>query len=236
MSLNMGGKVLIAIQARSTSTRFPRKSFAMLGRKTLLQHVLDACVSSESYTNSTLARYGVFCETAILCPLGDEIVAAHRGKVPIHEGPENDVLTRYVQAAKKFSADFIVRITADCPLIPPFLISKHITAATKNNLDYVSNIDERIRTEIDGFDCEVISKRALEWLDTNAKTEYDRQHVTPLIRKDSPKGFRIGHVIGQLDLSDIKLSVDTPEDLERVRRHYEKIKTVRAIAETLSGE
>jgi len=231
----MGNKVLIAIQARSTSKRFPRKSFAMLGGKTVLQHVVDACNNSAVYTNKYSSKYGIFCETAVLCPVGDEIVEAFKGKVLIHEGPETDVLTRYVQAAKKFSANYIVRVTGDCPLIPPFLISKHITAATMNSHDYVSNIDERFRTTLCGFDCEVISLRALNWLDANATSDYDREHVTPLIRKSPPAFASIGHVIGQIDLSDLKLSVDTHEDLERVTHHYNKIKEAHETAERLFG-
>ena len=231
----MGLKVLIAIQARSTSTRFPRKSFAMLGNKTVLQHVVDACNNAAIYTNKYSAKRGIFVETAVLCPSGDPIADAFKGKVLIHEGSENDVLSRYAEAAKKFSADFIVRVTGDCPLIPSFAISKHINAATENAHDYLSNIDERFRTTWDGMDCEVMSRRALEWLDTHANSEYDRQHVTPLIRKEPPHWASIGHVIGHIDFSSLKLSVDTPEDLERVREHYDKIENAKDTAQRLFG-
>ena len=231
----MANKVLIAIQARSTSKRFPRKSFAMLGGKTILQHVIDSCNKSAIYLNKYSAKHGLLVETAVLCPEGDDIAEEFKGKVLIHEGPENDVLTRYVQAAKKFSADIIVRITADCPLIPSYLITKHINAAIQNQHDYLSNIDERIRTAFDGIDCEVISKRALLWLDSSAKSTYDREHVTPLIRQSPPQWASIGHVVGYLDLSDLKLSVDTPEDLDRVAKHYDKIKTAIDTAEKLFG-
>lgn len=228
-------KILIAIQARSTSKRFPRKSFAMLGGKTLLQHVVHSCTNASGYCNQRYAKFGVMSEVAILCPEGDEIVQAFSGEVLIHEGPENDVLTRYAQAAKKYSADYIVRVTGDCPLIPSFLISKHILCSIQNSIDYLSNIDEQIRTAVDGYDCEVISKRCLEWLDTNAKEPYDREHVTPLIRKQPPSGFKIGHVIGHLDFSNLKLSVDTHEDLERVRQHYDKLEASKKSAERRNG-
>lgn len=217
-------KVLIAIQARSTSKRFPRKAFAMLGGKPLLRHVIDSCSRAAVYTNKHSMRHGTFVDVAVLCPEGDEIVDAFSDRVKIYQGPEDDVLTRYVSAAKDSNANYIIRITADCVLIPPFLITKHITAAIQNKHDYLSNIDERIgRTAWDGLDCEVMSKRALEWLDAEAKTAYDREHVTPLIRKSPPSWASIGHVVGYLDLSDLKLSVDTPEDLERVKKHYDKI-------------
>lgn len=213
--------VLIGIQARSTSSRFPRKSFAMLGDKPLLQHVIDACQKSAVYENKFSIKKGTLVKVCVLVPYGDEISKSFRAN--IIEGPEDDVLTRYVMAAEKTNADYIVRITADCPLIPPFLISKHITAAVMNKHDYLSNVDERIRTNFDGLDCEVISKEALAWLNENATDPKDREHVTTKFRREPPKWANVGHVVGYADFSDVKLSVDTPEDLERVRKHYDKI-------------
>ncbi len=215
--------VLIGIQARSTSTRFPRKSFAMLGDKPLLQHVIDACKKAAMYENKFSFKKHTLVNVAVLCPFDDEIVPGFKNTCRIIEGPEDDVLTRYVNAAEKTAADYIVRITADCPLIPPYLISKHITSAVVNRHDYLSNVDERLRTSFDGIDCEVISKEALAWLHVNATEPKDREHVTTLLRREPPKWANIGHVVGYIDLSDLKLSVDTPEDLERVKKHYDKI-------------
>lgn len=193
----------------------------MLGDKPILQHVIDACSKAAMYENKFSAKKNTLVQVAVLCPFEDEITHSFRCKVI--EGPEDDVLSRYVQAAEKTNADYVVRITADCPLIPPYLISKHITAAVVNKHHYLSNVDERIRTSVDGVDCEVISKEALHWLNENAKDPVDREHVTTLIRRQPPGWANIGHVVSYLDLSGLKLSVDTPEDLDRVRQHYDKI-------------
>lgn len=230
--------VCIGIQARSTSTRFPRKAFESIGGIPLLSHVIEACRSSAVHLNRYAYKSGMSIQVALLIPHGDEIGPAFRHhKVLIIDGDDADVLSRYKKMEQRMDADYIVRVTGDCPLIPPFLISKAITTATKNQLDYCSNVDENLRTAIDGFDVEVLSKRALVWLNENAKEPKDREHVTTFIRSgQAPKDFKFGHLIGPVDLSNMKLSVDTLEDLERVRAQYDRITQARAKAESLHGQ
>lgn len=216
-------RVLIGIQARSTSERFPRKVWEKIGEQTMLQHVVTKCKLSANYLNTGI-REPIDASVVLLVPKGDEIVPrAESLGVEVIEGPEEDVLTRYVSAARDKKADLIVRITADCPLIPPFLISKHVMLAAENDYDYVSNVFEESRTAPDGFDCEVLSARCLEYLDKYATTKEDREHVTPMARREAPRAFKVGCVVSFLHLADIKLSVDTPEDLERVRTQFDRV-------------
>lgn len=227
--------VVIGIQARSTSQRFPKKVFEMIGEKTMLQHVIDACRESASYINHNSHRTKLMAKVALLIPFNDEIKEKYRTKVHLIEGPEDDVLSRYVNCQNQLRADYIVRVTSDCPLIPRFLISKVIHAAVLNQYDYCSNVDERFRTHADGYDCEAISAKALEWLNQNAKGE-DREHVTTLIRRFPPRDMKYGHIIGYINQSHQKLSVDTPEDLQRVRENYEKVSKAILECESLYGK
>ena len=213
-------RVLIAIQARSTSTRLPGKHRILINGISILERVILACEKSMSYINNS-GRGDISVSIALLVPSGDSIVEEFAGRVPIIEGSENDVLSRYNLALKKSYADYIVRITADCPMIPPFVITKHIINATKTELDYVSNVDPRIRTAPDGWDAEVISKRALTWAAENAKSEYDKEHVTAILRDNPPAWLRVGCVIGYSDHSNLKISIDTEEDLLFVRTYHD---------------
>lgn len=228
-------RIVIGIQARSTSTRFPKKVFEMIGNKTILQHVVDSCRSCCSYINKHTGKSQIYAKIALLIPAGDIIKSQSRGICPIFEGPPIDVLTRYVDYGATSDADYVVRVTADCPMIPPFTITKAINTAVQNQYDYTSNVDERLRTSPDGHDVEVISRKALLWLDENAKDQQDREHVTLLLRKRPPAWLTVGHIINHYDQSSIKLSVDTPEDLERVRAHHQKLKTAIETGEALSG-
>ena len=216
-------RILIAIQARSTSKRFPKKVFEKIGNQSMLQHVVVHCKRAAEYLNSRI-KTPIDASVVLLIPTGDEILrVADRLKVAIEEGPENDVLTRYVTAARNHGADFIVRITADCPLIPPYLISKHVMLAVENKYDYLSNVFEESRTAPNGFDCEVMSSQLLAYLDQYAVTAEYREHVTLMARREPPRSSRVGCVVSFLHLADINLSVDTPEDLERVRAQYGRV-------------
>jgi spore coat polysaccharide biosynthesis protein SpsF len=220
-------KVSIGIQARSTSKRFPNKVFQMIGNRMVIEHVIDSAKNCADYINRYAFSNRVSCDVFVLIPKGDPIKQALRMDSDfIIEGDENDVLSRYLHLARSEESDFLVRITADCPLIPPFLIFKCINAAVKNGFDYFSNVGdfpETIRTSIDGHDVEVISKHALDYLQKVA-TERDREHVTGLLRADVvPAHIRRGILIGHNDFSGIKLSIDTEEDLERVKVEFEKI-------------
>ena len=221
--------VCIGIQARSTSSRLPNKISRLIKGKMVIDHVIDACKNSAAYINRYSYTNHISCSVFVLIPKNDPIkpsLLLQDGAVI--EGPEDDVLARYVLMAKENHANYVVRITADCPLIPPFLIFKCINAAIKNGFDYFSNVGDlgpdSIRTSIDGHDVEVMSARALDWLDKTAKPGPEREHVTLRLRDDHvPHHIRRGVLIGHNDHSDIKLSIDTEEDFKRVEEEYERL-------------
>ncbi len=227
--------VLIGIQARSTSKRLPGKCYEPIGSKRLLDHVIDAAKESAAYINLHTARSEILAKVALLIPVGDPIEDEFKNRCHIVSGPEDDVLTRYKLAAEAFKAHFVVRITGDCPLIPSYLISKHITLAVRNNYDYLSNSDELSRTSLDGIDCEVMSKKMLDYMDKAATLGSDREHVTPLARREPPQWAKRGCVVGYFDHSSVKLSVDTKEDLERVRAEYQALSSRLSDAERRYG-
>lgn len=210
-------KVLIGIQARSTSERLPRKHHEFIGGKRLLSHVISACNSSRNYVNSR--KEDDIASVYVLTPTDDPIGLDFADECRMFYGSEFDVLSRYAKCARELEATHVVRITGDCPLIPPFLISKVILLGLSAGYDYLSNVDERCRSSIDGTDAEFISIRLLDWLDQNSQ---DREHVTTLARSAPPKWAKCGFIGQFFDLSDVKLSVDTEEDLARVRKSYSR--------------
>lgn len=230
-------KVVIAIQARSTSHRLPRKVYEMIDGKTMLEQVVDRCKEAQRYMNQFTPRTGVAISIAIVCPENDSIATDFRFlRIPIIQGPEQDVLKRYHICAESLDADYIVRVTSDCPMIPNYVISKTIKNAIVNEADYASNVFPEIRTACDGIDCEVISRRAINWMQETAKDMRDREHVTTLLHYKAPRDFVFSHVIGFFQHAHIKLSVDTQEDLERVREEFAKIKKCIDIAKRLPGK
>lgn len=222
----MSKKVLIAVQARSTSERLPGKWKVDINGQTVMQRVIQSIKSSASYINN--GRGEVEAQTCLVVPYGDLIIKAHGHEISIFQGPEHDVLTRYYNTVKAMDPDYVVRLTADCPMLPAFLITKHILCATKHGFDYVTNTREELRTCPDGHDVEVISKRLLVWAHETATSAYDREHVTTIIKAGLPSWARDANVVGYTDNSHLKISVDTQEDVEFCRTYdallNEKIK------------
>lgn len=239
--MNQPIEVLIAIQARSNSTRFPKKIYQKMGNRRVLDRVIGIATSSANHLNEHSKRARVNCQVAVLHPNNDaELVSSfsNSGAILIG-GSETDVLSRYIDAAEMTHADFVVRLTSDCPLMLDFVIAKHVNTAAIYGYDYVNNIDERCRSVADGFDCEILSRSAIEWLKENAKTDYDREHVTTAIRSVMPPSLIKGFVSFKIDtaqaLIGTKMSVDTPEDLERMNAYLHAMESKRRIAECLYG-
>lgn len=229
-------KVCIGIQARSTSKRFPGKVHELIDGRSVLDHVIDVCSKAAGYINRYTYSNQALVKISILVPEGDEIADLYRKRVNVIEGDEHDVLSRYQKMAQEHEADYIVRVTSDCPRIPEFIISKHVLVALKNHYDYFSNVHEGLRTAPDGWDCEVMSRKALEWLSDNAKDPYDREHVTPLLRKSPQSWMSRGLSIGHNDLHDLKLSIDTQLDLEAAIKDQESVERINREALAIYGK
>ncbi len=226
-------RVLIGIQARSTSTRLPGKALRKLYNKPILSWVLNAALDSSSYLEKTNPDLSV--DTVILCPYGDPIVD-YFNEYNVSEGDEFDVLSRYVEAATEYQSDYIVRITGDCPFLTGFLITNLILKAISGRFDYISNVDPVCRTELDGRDIEVISYDGLCWLDRNAVSPEDKEHVTTCLRREKPISLKRGHVLARLDMSEEKLSIDTEEDFNHCEGRIFEFMRKRAVAEKDVGE
>ena len=142
--------------------------------------------------------------------------------VMIIKGPEQDVLARYNVMATRVNPDYIVRVTGDCPLIPSPVITKLITTAVKGEYDFVTNAWPEYRTFYDGADCEVVSTRLFDWVFANAEGT-DREHVLSMLYRKRPEWASYAQVFSEMDLTHIKLSVDTIEDLKQVRIFYDSV-------------
>ena len=120
-------------------------------------------------------------------------------------------MDRYYKAAIKYSADYIVRVTSDCPLIDPNLIDKVIDFTINENLDYGSNV--LLHNYPDGQDIEVFKFDALKSAWEKAKNISEREHVTPYIY-NNPNLFKIKMVEELVDYSDSYFTIDYESDLK----------------------
>jgi len=213
--------ISIGIQARLNSTRLPRKILKQINSKRVLDYVLDAAFKTKKYINRHSHRNGMEVKIHLLIPEGDEIHVP-RG-VEVIKGSEEDVLSRYAKIVQDEEVNYVVRITSDCPLVPYALINKAITVAIKGDFDFVTNASPLVRTFWDGSDIEVVSARLLRWMDMAFSCPNFREHVTLGLHTEFPKWASRAHIFSDIDLSTLKLSIDTLEDIERVGRMLESV-------------
>lgn len=138
---------------------------------------------------------------------------------PVYRGSLYDVLDRFYQAARHFRARTVVRLTADCPLIDPDEIDRVITSYLEAGVDFAANRLPWGRTVPIGLDTEVCSFTALENAWQNAREAYEREHVMPYLY-DQEGRFKVLLANRSPDYGYYRWTVDTPADLELVRRVY----------------
>ena len=199
----MKKNITAIIQARLGSKRFPGKVLKKLSNKSLIEILFTRLKESQHLSNIVFA-----------IPDNDENIYLEKEIESIHasyfSGDEDDVLKRYYMTAKKYNAEHIVRITADCPLIDPMMLDEMLLIYSENNFDYMSNTNPP--SYPDGFDIEIFSYEALDDAYKNAIDDYDREHVTPYIHRNSDN--IIYNYQSDIDFSGLRLTVDDPEDLE----------------------
>jgi glutamate-1-semialdehyde aminotransferase/spore coat polysaccharide biosynthesis protein SpsF (cytidylyltransferase family) len=202
--------ILAIVQARMGSTRLPGKSVAEICGRPLLWHVVNRVRGAQLVDSIVVATTDRPSDDAIA-----ELCA--RENILCFRGDEQDVLDRFYNAASKYHADTLVRITADCPFIDPEVIDKVIACFQQGGCDYAANVLRY--TYPDGLDTEVFSFVALEVAWREARKPSEREHVTPYLRAG---GFRTANVESDspVPMGKYRWSVDRPSDLEFVRSVY----------------
>jgi len=206
---------VIIVQARMGSTRLPGKIMKpLIGRPMLDQQIerLKRVTKADSVVVATSTAFGDNAVESLCTDLA----------VPCYRGSENDVLSRYYDAAVSAGADIIVRVTGDCPLIDPQLIDDIVERylAEPDSLDYISNTVER--TYPRGLDTEVFSMNALTRAHNEAKAQPEREHVTPYIWQH-PDKFAVAAFTNDKDYSHHRWTVDTVQDLVLVQKMFEAL-------------
>jgi spore coat polysaccharide biosynthesis protein SpsF len=206
-------KIIGVTQARTNSTRFPNKVLMKAGADDILSIHIQRVLNSRLINSLIVATTTNQVDDPI-SEIGD------RHKVKVVRGSEEDVLDRFYQAVKGENADYIVRLTADCPLIDAKLIDAVIEFAVSKKLDYASNTLSPHYP--DGQDVEVFKFSALERAWNEAKLHSEREHVTPFIWKNS--SFMGGTRFTSdnfdqtlINYQDIRMTVDENKDLELIR-------------------
>lgn len=201
------------LQARVSSTRLPGKVLKPILGHPMLQRQLERIQRAKSINRLTVATSNQADDQPIVDLCRNLGVSCFQGSL-------DDVLDRFYRAAVSVGAEHIVRLTGDCPLADPEVIDRVVGFFIEGGFDYASNTIEP--TFPDGLDVEVFGFSSLETAWREAKLGSHREHVTPFIWQQ-PNRFNVASYKGERDLSNMRWTVDEPEDLEFVRAVYDAL-------------
>ena len=211
----MGSNIAAVVQARVTSTRLPGKVLKTLAGKPMIIQQLERIDHCSMLDKVILATSVDVTDD----PLAKVVQAVGR---EVFRGSLNNVLNRYYEAARQYSPDHVVRLTGDCPLVDPRIIDQVIQAHVEQPNDYTSNTLKP--SYPDGLDVEVVTFSALEKCFKLARLPSELEHVTQYIHNHVGE-FRVCNVKHKSDLSNMRWTVDEPEDFEFVETIYKKLFT-----------
>jgi spore coat polysaccharide biosynthesis protein SpsF len=209
-------RTVAIIQARMSSSRLPGKVLMPIAGRPSILFMCERVRRARAVD--------ALCVATSTDPSDDALaVCAEQAGIAVHRGSLDDVLDRFVAAARAQRAEIVVRLTGDCPLIDADVIDRVVALVARDGCDYASNSDPP--TFPDGLDVEAMTIAALEEAGAEARLGSEREHVTPYIRNHGDR-FRAGCLASPVDLSPLRWTVDYPDDLALVR----------ALAEGVSGD
>lgn len=206
-------KTLAIVQARMSSTRFPGKVLADLQGKPMVIQQLERISQSQSLDAIVVATSTDASDDQLVEVLNSFGYTAVRGDL-------DDVLERFILAIDMYQPEVVVRLTADCPLTSPRVIDEVVAAFHASHADYLSNT--MTPTFPDGLDVEVVKADVLREVAKASTDQPEREHVTLGVYRRNDR-YQIENFAQSDDLSDLRWTVDTPEDFAFVQKIYSEL-------------
>ncbi len=200
-----GRRAVVILQARTGSQRLPRKVLAPLLYWPLVEYCIRRLVAADvgQVVLATTARD----QDREILTLGARL------GVDTHAGPDDDVLARFAQVAERYpAATHVLRATADNPFVD-IGTSGRILKVLDAGADYAVEEALPYGTAVEGLRREVLLRAQRE-----ATTAYDREHVTPWVRRHRDLVKATPTAPDDVHAPELRFTVDTPEDLAYARR------------------
>lgn len=194
--------------ARLDSARLPKKHFEKIGDDFLIDCCLNQLKKGSNY-KIVLAT----SDRDIDKPL---IEWAKERNIEVFAGDAFDIKDRIKKCVEYFKADFFARVNADSPFVNAALIENGFTFLNTNTqYDLYTNL--LTRSFPYGYAVEVFkTKTFIDTIINNSELE----NVTSFFYSHSQQ-FKIKNIINESgDFSAVHLTVDTPEDLKKIRELY----------------
>jgi len=195
------------------STRCPQKAMADIYGQPLIVRLLERLENT----------FPIFICTSQ--NPADDVLSRLSPKVGVVRGSEKDVSERFITAAELTCSENIIRVTGDNPLTDPDLLVRLANEHVRNKSDYTWCDDYPKGTK-----SEVIRVSALKEIYKTHNPENSEFMTYDLMDLTNQHVVTTG-----LNRSKVRLTVDYPEDLARIRRLYEDFKgKIPPIAEVIA--
>jgi len=198
----------IVLQVRLNSTRLPKKLLLPLAGKSIFEHILIRLLHAKRPAGVIIAT------TAVTIPSIKDVVSKY--SVRVFEGPEEDVLERYIRVIRTYRLTHVIRPTGENPLACIEYIDKAVALHHKENADLTTYPDLPYGTGI-----EVIRAEALELAGRLAKEPFEREHITQYIYRHDEQFKIVRGVPDDIYRNpEVRLTVDTTADYEKMKNIY----------------
>jgi spore coat polysaccharide biosynthesis protein SpsF len=198
--------IVAVIQARVTSSRLPGK--VLLPIRQYPAVVLAARRAANLGLRVVVATSNQSSDDMLVAILREQALSVARG-------PLEDVLQRFVIATQDLpDSTVVIRLTADNLFPDGAFISELADQLKRTGRDYMGTSFPEDGLPY-GLSAEAFTVSALREADRQADTSFDREHVTPWLRRRSDASpFRPKEL--STDLSHLRCTVDCMDDYERV--------------------
>lgn len=201
-------KTLLVVQCRYSSSRLPGKALYPLAGLPMLAFLLQRLIAAELDAPLVLAT----TEKAV-----DDPVAAWGADcgVRVFRGAEDDVLARYISCLRQYNAEYCVRITADNPLTHPGAVADCVAALESTGCDYANALGGYpYGAGADGFS---LAHLLRVQKDKQEKRYHEHLNAFALDFPDLVDACSLP-APAELAHPEVSLTVDTKEDMDRVRK------------------
>jgi spore coat polysaccharide biosynthesis protein SpsF len=212
-------KITPILQARMGASRLPGKVLMQICGDSMLSHIIRRLrlieVATQSLSPSIYPWQPIVVATT-KSSVDDAIeTECERLGVRCYRGSEEDVLSRFYEAAADFGAEHIMRVCCDNPLLDPKTLSALAAFYHENNYSYIANTQTPL-----GLSAEIFTFKRLKEAHLHGKKPYHREHVTPFMYEN---GIDCGKLALEPNLSHLRFTVDTPEDFAFITEIYEAL-------------
>jgi spore coat polysaccharide biosynthesis protein SpsF len=195
----------VVVQARMRAYRLPGKTLADVGGRPVLDWLLERLALVQHPHRLIVA--------ASVSPEDDPVAeVASRRHVACFRGSEDDVLARYAGLVEMYAPPFLAFLGADQPLVDPADVDRVLAAFRDPGVQYVRTYGQPYGIHLWG-----VSGGSVRLAARSARSREEREHMGAWW-DHHPDLVPCRVLSSTPDLSEIRLTIDHPADLELHRK------------------